>query len=295
VTFFQSYSPSIIPAYNASDQALWLMTSRSSLKPPQSTVRRMDAFHIRLKKLYDGNSLAASRFRFGLLTFDVITILYFIITSMVPESLWITYFDFLIATFLIADFAARMWITRQRLRFVMSVAAAVDLIVIVTLMVPLITQNFAFLRVVRALRLLRSYHVLKDMRNQFPYFRKHEEIIQSVINLIVFIFFITALVYVTQARGNDDISNYVDALYFTVTALTTTGFGDITLHGTTGHLLAVVIMVVGVGLFLRLVQTIFHPTKVRHTCPNCGLTRHDPDAVHCKHCGIVLNIETDGD
>jgi len=255
----------------------------------------MEAFHIRLKKLYDGSSLAASRFRFGLLAFDMITIMYFIITSMVPESLWITYLDFSIAAFLIADFAARVWIARQRLRFVMSVASIVDLIVIVTLMVPLITQNFAFLRVVRALRLLRSYHVLKDMRNQFPYFRKHEEIIQSVINLVVFIFFITALVYVTQASGNDEISNYVDALYFTVTALTTTGFGDITLHGTTGHLLAVVIMVVGVGLFLRLVQTIFHPNKVRHTCPSCGLTRHDPDAVHCKHCGIVLNIETDGD
>ena len=26
----------------------------------------------------------------------------------------------------------------------------------------------------------------------------------------------------------------------------------------------------------------------------CGLVRHDTDAVHCKHCGHVLKIETGG-
>lgn len=255
----------------------------------------MNALHDRLKRLYDGSSRAATRFRFGLLAFDLITITYFILTSMVPSTPWIVYFDVTIGVVLMVDFVARAWISRQRVRHFMSVATIVDAIVIVTLLVPLIAENFAFLRVVRALRLLRSYRVLKDLRQQFPYFAKHEDIIQSVVNLFVFIFFITALVYVMQVRVNPDISNYVDALYFTVTTLTTTGFGDITLHGTTGHLLSVLIMVVGVGLFLRLVQTIFHPTKVRHTCPNCGLTRHDPDAVHCKHCGITLNIETEGD
>jgi voltage-gated potassium channel len=54
-------------------------------------------------------------------------------------------------------------------------------------------------------------------------------------------------------------------------------------------------MVVGVALFLRLVQTIFRPEKVRYRCPDCGLNRHDLDAIHCKHCGRVLNIQTEGD
>jgi voltage-gated potassium channel len=76
--------------------------------------------------------------------------------------------------------------------------------------------------------------------------------------------------------------------------LTTTGFGDITMNDSVGRLLAVVIMVVGVALFLRLAQAIFSPRKVAYTCPDCGLTRHDPDAVHCKHCGRVLKIETEG-
>jgi voltage-gated potassium channel len=28
-------------------------------------------------------------------------------------------------------------------------------------------------------------------------------------------------------------------------------------------------------------------------CPQCGLQRHDIDAVHCKACGHVLNIPND--
>ncbi|HMB77854.1 MAG TPA: potassium channel family protein, partial [Kiloniellaceae bacterium] len=94
---------------------------------------------------------------------------------------------------------------------------------------------------------------------------------------------------------NPDINHYLDALYFTVTTLTTTGFGDITMTDTFGRVLAVIIMVVGVSLFLRLIQTIFRPPKVLYPCPDCGLKRHDPDAVHCKHCGHVLNISTEGE
>jgi voltage-gated potassium channel len=53
-------------------------------------------------------------------------------------------------------------------------------------------------------------------------------------------------------------------------------------------------MVFGVALFLRLIQTIFRPTRVIYDCPDCGLHRHDADAVHCKHCGRVINISTEG-
>ena len=77
--------------------------------------------------------------------------------------------------------------------------------------------------------------------------------------------------------------------------LPTTGFGDITLTGTTGRLLSVAIMLFGVTLFLRLAQVLFRPSKVRFPCPTCGLHRHDQDAVHCKACGEILNIPDEDD
>jgi voltage-gated potassium channel len=110
----------------------------------------------------------------------------------------------------------------------------------------------------------------------------------------VFIFVMTGFVYETQRWTNSHIGNYVDALYFTIATLTTTGFGDITLTGTLGHLISVIIMIFGVTLFLRLVQVLLRPNKVRFTCPACALQRHDRDAVHCKACGTVLNIPDEG-
>ena len=116
------------------------------------------------------------------------------------------------------------------------------------------------------IRLLHSYPVLRDLRRETPFFRRNEDVIVSSVNLGVFIFLVTALVFVLQFGENPAIEDYVDALYFTVATLTTTGFGDITLTGTAGQLLAVFIMVAGVV----------------------------PDAVHCKHCGLTLKIETEG-
>jgi voltage-gated potassium channel len=111
-----------------------------------------------------------------------------------------------------------------------------------------------------------------------------------VVNLAVFLFVMTGIVYQTQHATNPAIRNYADALYFTVTALTTTGFGDITLPGTSGRLLTVAIMIFGVTLFLGLLRAVLRPPKVRFSCPQCGLMRHDQDAVHCKACGQLLNI-----
>jgi voltage-gated potassium channel len=170
----------------------------------------------------------------------------------------------------------------------------VDLVVIASLFIPATFGNVAFLRIIRALRLLRSYVVIRQLRSHSRFFARNEEVIYSALNLVVFIFVVTAAVFVLQVDVNDSINNYVDALYFTIATLTTTGFGDIILVETTGRLLAVIIMIVGVALFIRLVQTIFRPSKVRHECKDCGLTRHERDAVHCKHCGRQLHIRTEG-
>ena len=126
------------------------------------------------------------------------------------------------------------------------------------------------------------------------FFRQNEETIGAVINLIVFLFITTGIVYETQHWRNPSIGNYIDALYFTVTTLTTTGFGDITLKGSLGRLIAVIIMIFGVTLFLRLLQTLLRPQKVRFACPECGLQRHEVDAVFCKACGTRLNIPDEG-
>lgn len=247
-----------------------------------------------LISLYHGASLKSKIFRRALLSFDIAAILFFIAISVLEENPVFRTIEYGIAAVILLDFLARFWIAPNRANYFMQLTTWADMIVFVSLLAPVFFENLLFLRILRTLRLLRSYHILKDLRARYPYFKEHEELIQSIINLSVFIFVVAALVYVLQVRINPQITNYIDALYFTVTTLTTTGFGDITLQGSSGRLLAVLIMVVGVALFLRLIQTIFQPTKVHYPCPQCGLKRHDPDAVHCKHCGHILHIETEG-
>lgn len=248
-----------------------------------------------LDTCYNGRTRRAAAFRYALIVFDISTIVFFIATAPLPSAPWILAVDLVLGCLILADFLARLWIAQSKRKMLLRIYTLADIAVILSLILaPLISQNFAFLRVLRTLRLLHSYHVLRDLRRE-SFFRRHEEVIVNAVHLAVFIFLMTAMVFVLQFGGNPDVESYVDALYLTVATLTTTGFGDIVLTGTEGRLLAVFIMVVGVALFFRLAQAIFRPQKVQYDCPECGLSRHETDAVHCKHCGEPIKIETEGE
>jgi len=235
-----------------------------------------------LRELYDADTERGRRFRYGLLTFDLATVAFIVATSFMARNGLIEILDVAVGLFVLADFSARMAISRDRLREIAHPATWADVIAIVSFLAPLTSEGAAFLR------------ILRTLRQDFGFFRRNEDVIIAIVHLAVFIFIMTGVVYETQHKVSPHINNYVDALYFTVTTLTTTGFGDITLQGTAGRLLSVVVMIAGVTLFLRLAQVLFRPNKVRFPCPQCGLQRHEPDAVHCKACGIVLNIPDEG-
>jgi voltage-gated potassium channel len=248
----------------------------------------------RLRSLYEGGSQEAHRFRYGLLVFDIATIGFIIVSSFLPTSNVIEWIDIIIGLVVLADFLARLIISPARWRYLLHPITLADIAAIISFLAPILGEGIGFLRILRTVRLLRTYQLLERLRVDSPFFRRNEDLIIAAVNLGVFIFIMTGFVYETQRWSNEKIGNYVDALYFTIAALTTTGFGDITLTGTLGHMISVLIMIFGVTLFLRLVQVLLRPDKVRYGCPTCGLQRHDRDAVHCKACGTILNIPDEG-
>lgn len=253
------------------------------------------AFRRQLRLLYTGRSETAEWFRYALITFDVASILYFVATAALPQNGLLSLVDISLGLVILADFAARMWIAPDRWRALRQIYTLADLVVLTSLLLgPFIDLDMAFLRILRGLRLLHSYHLVRDLRRESAFFRRHEDTIYAGVNLFVFVFVTTSLVYVLAFEERTGYAAYVDALYFTVATLTTTGFGDITLTTPAGKLLSVFIMVVGVALFVQLARAVFRPPKVRYPCPTCGLERHDPDAIHCKHCGEALRIRTEG-
>ena len=245
--------------------------------------------------LYEGFGMRPYIFRWVLLALDAASVAFFLWAPFQDRTGAFYLIDISIVLFIALDFGARMWISRPRYKFLLNPLNLADIVVIVTLILPMFFNNLGALRILRAIRLVRAFTFLRRLKNVSGFLREHAEVIDRVVNLVVFILIMTALVYSTQVTQNENINNYFDALYFTVTTLTTTGYGDVLPVGPMGKFLSIVIMVLGITLFLRLAQAIVRPSKVKHECTKCGLLRHEPDALNCKHCGEPIKIPTHGE
>jgi voltage-gated potassium channel len=245
--------------------------------------------------LYTGQTPSARRFRYWLILFDLATVVYFIVTVPLPVTPILRIVNTLLALVIAVDFFCRFWIAENRWHHLSRIYVLADLVVLCSLLLdPLLHLNLTFLRILRGIRLGQSEYLLQDLRRGWTFFREHEDALVAALNLLIFVFVTTSGVFLFFAESERGVPAYVDSLYFTVTTLTTTGYGDLTPQTPAAKLAAVVIMVVGVSLFLRLAGTVFTRARVHFPCPRCGLMRHDADAVHCKHCGKTLHIETKG-
>ncbi|PZQ60232.1 MAG: ion transporter [Phenylobacterium zucineum] len=243
----------------------------------------------RLRALYHGKSPGAVRFRLRVIVIDILSISFFIAAPFLRDYPAYLYIDYAVALVLAVEITARALSYRSLKAWITRPNTWVDLFVLTTLLFPLWLFNLGFLRVLRLWSLVHSEFIWETIGRRYDDTRV-EDVSRTLATLVTFVFVATGFVYTSFARTHPGIGGYVDALYFTVTTLTTTGFGDITLPGAWGRLLTIVIMLCGITLFVRLIQTLIKPHKVKFMCDTCGLMRHDPDAVHCKACGRLLNI-----
>jgi len=242
----------------------------------------------RLRQLYHGRSPASLRLQLAVAIVDLLIIAFFIATPLIrdrPAFLWI---DYTIAVIVGIEIAARMLASSNALRLLRQPTMLIDLFILATLLAPESLENFGFLRILRLWSLSQRGLIWEQLRQ--TRLREWEDASRALINLVTFLFVVTGFIYTFFFVGQDGLEGYVDALYFTVTTMTTTGFGDITLPGVAGKLTSIAVMIVGISLFVRLAQAVFRPAKVTFPCPQCALQRHEPDAVHCKACGHVLRI-----
>ena len=256
--------------------------------PPCDAPDAPGSLRDRLRQLYHGRSPAALRFQLATTVIDIVIIAFFIATPLIrdrPAFLWI---DYSVAAILAAEIVTRMLAASNIPRLLRQPTMLLDLVILATLLAPGWLDNFGFLRILRLWTLSKRGVIWQQWRR--TRFRDREDAARAVINLTTFLFVVTGFIYSFFFSGRPGIEGYVDAFYFTVTTMTTTGFGDITLPGTAGKLTSVAVMIIGISLFVRRAPAIFRPAKVTYPCPRCGLQRHEPDAVHCKACGQILCI-----
>lgn len=247
-----------------------------------------------LHRLYHGQSRRAVRFRLAVLTIDFIIIGFFMAAPILRDRPGFLVIDFVIAGVLTLDLVARGLACPSFKTWLRQPSVWLDIFVLATLLVPWWGYNLGYLRMLRLWSVIHSEFFWTTIGRRYDDTR-WEDVTKTVATLLTFLFITAGVVYTGFAGRAEGLHTYVDALYFTVTSVTTTGYGDVLLPGHTGRLLSIIIMICGITLFVRLAQALFRPNKVRYPCPVCGLTRHDPDAVHCKACGTLLNIPDAGE
>ncbi|WP_018183819.1 ion channel [Kaistia granuli] len=246
----------------------------------------------RLHYLYHSRARRARIFQACVIIIDLAIIAFFIATPVLRDASAFLWLDYAVAIILLIDIVAR-GLSEPHLRaWLKQPTVIVDIFILVTLLFPHSLANLGFLRILRLWSLSRSGQLWRPIRSNR--FARWEQPLSAALNLLTFLLVATGFIYTFFFRHNPGATGYIDAFYFTVTTVTTTGFGDITLPGPWGKLTSIVTMICGISLFVRLAQAIVRPSKVFHPCPRCALQWHDQDAVHCKACGEILAIPDDG-
>ncbi len=242
----------------------------------------------------------------------IICAIFVIETYPVPESvknfLWNT--ELIIVFFFIAEYVARLYGAKNRLKQLIDVYSIVDLIAIIPtlslLVLPLfgIALNIGFLRVIRMIRVLRIFRFLRFTADPNFFFGTITLRLLNLIKLfltIFMIFFISSgLFFYVENTLNPHVQTFGDAFYFTVVTLSTVGFGDIIPMSEAGKWVTVLMILSGIILIpwqvSRIVKEWLHiATKKEIICPKCGLRYHDENASHCKSCGHIIYQEYNGD
>ncbi|MGE0828758.1 MAG: ion transporter [Hyphomonadaceae bacterium] len=248
----------------------------------------------RLRELYFGTSAKALRFQAALLFLDVLVIGFFIFDSFVKDTPYFYWIDYAIAAFLAFDMLAKLYALGSVQRWMRYPTTWIDLIVLATMLVPAI-QPLGFLRILRLWTVAhreRTWNVLGGGRWDDTYI---EDLTKAIVNLIVFIFMASGFAYAFFAGQHTKLNTFIDAMYFAITSLTTTGYGDITLDTQWGRVFKIVLMLSGITLFFGVAQKAFAPHKRRIRCAQCSLDRHEPDADYCRACGTRLEAPGQAD
>ena len=82
-----------------------------------------------IRRLYKGAMPSSVRFRYALLVFDIVTVLFIIATSFLPSHEIIETLDVLFGVVILADFSARLLVSPRRLREFTRFSTWTDLVV----------------------------------------------------------------------------------------------------------------------------------------------------------------------
>jgi voltage-gated potassium channel len=208
---------------------------------------------------------------------------------------WIITFIFTI------EYLLRIYAVKWPLKYIFSFYGIIDLIAILPGYIVFIFSAGQNLIVLRAIRFLRVFRILKLNRYSHAGRYLGLALIRSREKIIIFLAVILALVvifgtimYIVEGEKNV-FTNIPVGIYWAIVTITTVGYGDIAPATGVGQLIASIIMIMGYAIIavptgIITSEIIRLPSSGNtQVCSNCLFDLHDDDAVYCKKCGAQLN------
>ena len=271
-------------------------------KDPHLTPLRARVFHI----IFGTDSRSGKRFDVILLWAIVISV-FLVMLESVPDirfryGKYLHIAELVFTGLFTLEYAARIWSTRWPKKYIFSFFGIVDLLAILPTFIGFVFVGAHSLMVVRALRLLRIFRVLKLARfvseanvmvKAFQASRRKITVFVLAVLTITVIFGTLMYMIETPESGFTSIPR---SIYWAIVTLTTVGFGDIAPHSALGQAVASIVMILGYGTIA--VPTAIMSAEFMRTssdigmeCQNCHITDHLSDAVYCRKCGTKLPRE----
>lgn len=188
--------------------------------------------------------------------------------------------------------------------YIFSFYGIVDLLSILPTFLSLFIVGSQSLMVIRSLRLLRVFRILKLAHFIGEANILMKSLVASRAKIIVFLFSVLSLIFILGtiiyliegSVPDSDFTSIPRSLYWAIVTLTTVGYGDITPQTALGQFIASIIMITGYSIIavptgIVSAEIAKHDKNERvsnQACINCSKEGHDTDAVHCKYCGEKL-------
>ena len=199
------------------------------------------------------------------------------------------------------EYLMRLAVVARPRRYALSFFGIIDLLTVLPTYLSLLVTGSQYLLVIRAVRILRIFRILKMTRyvgeadllwSAVIRGRRKILIFVSVILTLVLIF--GALMFLVEGPQNG-FTSIPRAMYWAIVTLTTVGYGDITPHTALGQVLTSLIMLVGysiiavpTGIFAAELAAGIREARQHVACPGCQLEDHHAEARYCRRCGAAL-------
>jgi voltage-gated potassium channel len=273
---------------------------------PHPMSEKPPTFRERLHEIiFEADTAAGKSFDIALLVMIILSVIAVLLESVASVCAqfgpWLRAFEWAVTIAFTIEYLLRLYCVGRPARYARSFFGIVDLLAVLPTYLSLIIPGAQTLLVIRALRLLRVFRVLKLAHFVGEATQLRDALRASARKIIVFlgavfttVVIVGAMVYLIEGEANG-FTNIPVSIYWAIVTMTTVGYGDIAPQTPLGKMLASVIMILGYGIIavptgivsVELAGVVGRKITTQ-ACPECGAEGHDTDAVFCKFCGAQL-------